>query len=142
MPMDKFLSSLLAMVKRHEGLTLEAQAGCIGYGHNLTKPITIEAAAHILEDDIYIAMDTLDRNKPFWRMLPYNARLVLLSMMASDGWSTLVPQRTLWLALEQRKYHAAADQVLAIIPVEWAKRRGLELAELMRRAGDAGATEI
>jgi lysozyme len=145
--MDKFMSSLTAMLKRHEGLSLEMYTDTVGvptlgYGHNLNCPISLEAASHILEDDIYLAMTELDRHKPFWRMLPFNARLVVLNMAFNLGWPRLRDFVRFWTALEFNNWVLAAQEMRDSRWYVQVGRRSVELAELMERTTTDGPTEI
>jgi GH24 family phage-related lysozyme (muramidase) len=89
--MGDLLESLTAMLKRHEGLELtmyydSVSVPTIGYGHNLREPISLEAAHKILCDDIELVFHELDREKPFWRHLPHEVRLVIANMCFNLGW--------------------------------------------------------
>jgi len=145
--MDKFMSSLTAMLKRHEGLSLEMYEDTegvptLGYGHNLNCPISLEAAALILEDDIYLAMIELDKHKPFWRMLPFNARLVVLNMAFNIGWPRLRDFVRFWTALEFQNWKLAAQEMRDSRWFVQVGRRSVELVELMERAATDRPTEI
>jgi len=141
------MSSLTAMLKRHEGLSLEIYKDAVGvptlgYGHNLNCPISIEAAAHILEDDIYLVMTELDRHKPFWRMLPYSARLVVVNMGFNLGWPRLRDFVRFWTALEFNNWELAAKEMKESRWYLQVGTRAVELTELMSRTTSTGATEI
>lgn len=137
--MDKFMESVMAMLKRHEGLELrmyEDTVGVptIGYGHNLNSPISIEAAAHILEDDVYAAIEELDRRKPFWKMLPREARMVILNMQFNLGWPRFKGFVKFWAAVEFHNYRLAAAEMRDSRWYVQVKGRGEELAKLMEQA--------
>jgi len=134
-----FNPSLVAQLKRHEGLSLtvyEDTAGIptFGYGHNATQPISLAAATLILEDDINVAVAELDAHKPFWRELPVEAQVVVANMMFNMGWPTFSSFKKFWAALEDRAFKLAAIEMRESLWYVQVKSRGEELVVLMQKA--------
>ena len=134
---EEFKISLVAQLKRHEGLCLTMYKDSlgiptIGYGHKAPQPITMEAANHILQDDIGIAIHELDRHKPFWRTLPKEAMLVVANMTYNMGWPTFKEFVKFWAALESQAYQLASIEMRESRWYVQTGSRAEELVNLMK----------
>jgi GH24 family phage-related lysozyme (muramidase) len=135
----EFRESLIAQLKRHEGLSLvmyydSLKVPTIGYGHNLKEPISLDAATVILHDDINGAINELDRHKPWWRELPVEAQIVVANMCFNMGWPVFQGFVRFWAALEDRAYNLAAIEMRDSLWYVQVKSRGEELVALMQSA--------
>lgn len=128
---------LIAQLKRHEGLKLEAYQDSIGvwtvgYGRNLQElTITEVKANEWLSQDMENAADDLNRAAPFVGNLSENRRRVLINMSVNLGISKLMLFKKMWAALKKRDYHKAS---MEMIDSKWARqvgKRADELAEMM-----------
>lgn len=138
--MEYFFETMMHTLKRHEGLRLTPYTDSmgiwtIGHGRNLEKGISVEEAHMMLKHDIMEAMRELDREKPFWRDLPLDARLVICNMAFNLGMPKLNGFVRMWRALEDRNYKRAAKEMLDSKWANQVKGRAEELADQM-----AGAT--
>lgn len=140
--MADFMDRLTTMLKRHEGLRLVPYTDSvgiwtIGYGRNLEKGLSVDEADYLLKNDIREAMRELDREKPWWKDLPDEAKLVVLSMQFNLGWPAFAGFRKMWAALEVGNYPEAAKEMRDSVWFLQVKGRGKELADQM-----ANVTEL
>jgi lysozyme len=121
-------ATLLAMLKRHEGLRLKAYKDTvgvwtIGYGH--TGPgvkegmeITPAYASYLLEMDI--GMAELDaRDLPWFEDLNDARKIVILNMLFNLGKKRFRGFRKFIAALERKDYIAASEEMMES---KWAKQ--------------------
>ena len=104
-------------LKLHEGvrnLPYEDSVGVltIGCGHNLEVPLTMRAIETILEDDIHLHMEELDRVLPQWRTHSDNVQDTLLEMCFNLGAPRLLTFKKMLKALDNRHYLTASTEML------------------------------
>lgn len=133
-----FEELLIDQVKQHEGLSLvpyEDTEGhlTIGWGHLLAKGIPLHVAHALLKCDVLEAIEDLDKNKPWWRGLPLDARLVVADMNFNLGWSKFKEFVKFWTALELHNYGLAAKEMIDSRWYRQVKSRGVKLVAMMER---------
>lgn len=108
----------------------------IGVGHKLKEPcadITLEEAGRLLAEDINKAREGVIRNIPFYPELSEERKFVLINMAFQMGIKGLLGFRKMLLALENRAYSIAANEML---DSKWYRsdspNRAKRLAEIMR----------
>lgn len=107
---------LVDTLKTDEGLKLSPYVDTegvwtLGYGHNLNEPITMEAADHILRDDLCRALIDLDKHKPWWVYLPEPAQLGIGNLEFNLGWPRFSKFIKFWEAAESRRYMVMAKEI-------------------------------
>ena len=125
---------------KEEGLSLETYDDgygnlTIGVGHLLKEPmepITLEQAGRLLKKDIMIAIEECVKNIPFYPELDEVRQYVLISMMFNMGWKRLKTFRRFFMALENRAYSVAANEMIDSLWARQTKRRAERLAKMMR----------
>jgi lysozyme len=132
--MDALRASLIA----HEGkerkpYTCTAGDLTIGVGRNLTKPLSDAAIDFLLTEDISESIAELDRAQKGWRDHSDNVQNVLIEMQFNMGANRLASFRKMWLALKDRDYNRAADEMLNSLWANQVGKRAKTLAERMRR---------
>ncbi len=130
---------LKADLMRDEELRLEPyldSAGnlTIGVGRNLSSRGITEQEAHVLLDtDVAVVFEDLDRNVTWWRRLPDGAQRALANMCFNLGWPRLSGFRRMLLALQVGDFETAAREAL---DSKWARQvgdRAVRIAELIRK---------
>ena len=108
----------------------------VGVGHKLKcdcGPITLEYAGKLLADDIKMATDAIRRNISYFSELNEERRFVLINMCFQMGISGLLGFKKMLLALENKEYSIAADEML---DSKWARsdspNRAKRLAKIMK----------
>jgi lysozyme len=101
----------------------------LGIGHNLSVPISHDAARQILRDDV-LAADTSCRQLPIWRELSEARQGVLVNMAFNLGFAGLMQFRGMYQALEAADYPAAAREMLAS---RWATQVGARAERLAKQ---------
>jgi len=109
----------------------------IGYGHNLSMPITKDAAEKILDNDIMIAMADFRRLSPaFRKQLNPNRSRVVAEMLFAMGLPAFRSFKRFISYTTLGMFDEAAQEIL---DSEWARtvgdepgQRAYELAELYR----------
>lgn len=127
---------LVDTLKTDEGLELLPYVDTegvwtLGHGHNLNEPITMEAADHILRDDLARALIDLDVNKPWWIYLPKPAQLVIGNMQFNLGWPKFSLFKRFWMAVEAHQYTLAAIEIRDSRYYRQVGARAERLAKLM-----------
>jgi len=125
------------MIKKHEGLSLLPYRDSeghltIGWGHNLSYPISEEAAHQIFLDDLTIAVNELMTRKPVVDSLDPSRFGVLADMCFNLGVNRLLGFKKMWAAIEAQDWDRAADEMLDSKWSRQVKGRSLELARIMR----------
>lgn len=123
-------------LKAHEGLRnlpYEDTEGnlTIGVGHSLETPLSARAIETILEDDIHLHMQELDRVLPQWRTHSDNVQDTLLELAFNLGAPRLLTFKKMLKALDNRDYLTASAEML---DSKWAVqvgKRAETLAEAM-----------
>ena len=132
------MSSLVEMLKRHEGLRLKPYRDTvgiltIGYGRNLEgKGITEEEALTLLSNDIAEARRALELALPTWKILTENRRNALIDMVFNLGMGRFKGFYRLLKALSEERWEDASKEMLDSKWAEQVGPRAFELAKLMR----------
>ena len=141
---------VIEQLKRHEGLRLyvyddatgrEIRKGSrvqghptIGVGRLLTSArglSTIEIEM-LLENDIEVVVDELNRNVPWWNELNEARQAVMVNLCFNLGWPRLSLFENMLDAAEKGNWDRAADELM---DSKWFRQvglRGLELVEQLR----------
>lgn len=141
---------VIEQLKRHEGLRLyvyddatgrEIRKGSrvqghptIGVGRLLTSArglSTIEIEM-LLENDIEVVVDELNRNIPWWNDLNEARQAVMVNLCFNLGWPRLSLFENMLDAAEKGNWDRAADELM---DSKWFRQvglRGLELVEQLR----------
>jgi lysozyme len=141
---------VIEQLKRHEGLRLyvyddatgrEIRKGSrvqghptIGVGRLLTSArglSTIEIEM-LLENDIEVVVDELNRNIPWWNELNEARQAVMVNLCFNLGWPRLSLFENMLDAAEKGNWDRASDELM---DSKWFRQvglRGLELVEQLR----------
>jgi len=141
---------VIEQLKRHEGLRLyvyddatgrEIRKGSrvqghptIGVGRLLTSArglSTIEIEM-LLENDIEVVVDELNRNVPWWNELNESRQAVMVNLCFNLGWPRLSLFENMLDAAEKGNWDRASDELM---DSKWFRQvglRGLELVEQLR----------
>ena len=110
----------------------------IGIGRLIDKRrggrITHDEARYLLANDIDSVIADLDRNVPWWVLLPEDVQRGLANMRFNLGWPRLSKFKRMIAALKDRNYHAAAEEAL---DSKWAGQvgpRAHRIAKLFRES--------
>jgi lysozyme len=130
------MTNLIDVIKKHEGCRLDmykdtVDVWTIGYGHNLEEGIDQETADFILARDLEKHSQELDKHKPYWREIPEQAQIVLLSMQFNMGWNRFSKFVKFWTAIEANDWKSAAIEMEDSRWWGQVKSRGPELQELL-----------
>ena len=135
------MKNLVDTIKLHEGCRLKMYKDTanppvwtIGYGHNLEEGIDQETADFILARDLEKHSQELDKHKPFWRELPDNVQIVLLSMQFNMGWNRFSQFKKFWKAIEERDVFTAGKEMQDSKWWGQIKSRGPHLREMLEGA--------
>jgi len=132
------LQRLKAVLIRHEGLKLKPYKDTvgkltIGVGRNLDdRGITEDEALYMLDNDIRILEEELDRVLPWWRELDDVRQEVLLNMAFNLGVPKLLRFENFLRALREGNYAQASEEMLNSLWRQQVGRRAKELAIAMR----------
>ena len=103
----------------HEGMVLHAYDdhlgnATIGVGRLITKDrgITEEEARYLLENDITLVCDQLDRSFPWWIDTPEPVRFAMIDLCFNLGIGRLSPSSRTLMLLEAGEYLAASVELL------------------------------
>lgn len=135
--MGEWLTQLKVMLKTDEGLSLKAYPDSegimtLGYGHNLSSPISQGAANHILDDDVAEAVKDLTTLYSNFINQTDNRKIVLLNMMFNMGTERLAGFKLMFAAITAQDYAAASHEMLASSWALQVKDRAVRLAALMK----------
>ena len=141
---------VIEQLKRHEGLRLyvyddatgrEIRKGSrvqghptIGVGRLLTSArglSTIEIEM-LLENDIEVVVDELNRNIPWWNDLNEARQAVMVNLCFNLGWPRLSLFENMLDAAEKGNWDRAADELMDSKWFSQVGLRGLELVEQLR----------
>lgn len=104
-----------------------------GVGRNFSDRLMSPALIQfILDEDIDLAVDQLDRNAPWWKSLNDARQNVLLNMCFNMGWPRLSGFKQFLAALQAGRYDMAAAEMM---DSAWAKQvgdRARRLEKIMR----------
>lgn len=102
-------------------------------GHDgRAEKITLEAASHLLGNDIKRTCEALNRSLPWWRDLDEVRRRVLVNMAFDLGVSGLLGFHTTLGWIRQGHYASAAGEMLLSVWSEQVGDRATRLARMMR----------
>lgn len=141
---------VIEQLKRHEGLRLyvyddatgrEIRKGSrvqghptIGVGRLLTSArglSTIEIEM-LLENDIEVVVDELNRNIPWWNELSEARQAVMVNLCFNLGWPRLSLFENMLDAAEKGNWDRASDELMDSKWFSQVGLRGLELVEQLR----------
>ncbi len=130
--MTLFTDTMRALVARHEGCRLHPYADTaglltVGYGHNLTRPITQAQAEAWLDDDLAQAVKAA-RSYPWFVVLSDQRQAVIVDILFNVGAARFTKFVRLIAALEVGAYDTAARE---IEDSHLAPARRTELAAMM-----------
>jgi len=120
-------SKLINQLKEHEGIRLKpyrctANKLTIGIGRNIEdRGITEDEAEYLLNNDIDICIEELEKNLPWFYQLHETARLVLVDMCFNMGMPRLMQFKKTLNYLADQDYAAAAVEML---DSRWARQVG------------------
>jgi len=111
------LDSLKKSLKAHEGVKASLYKDTEGHvtggcGHNFDQPLPDKLIELILDFDVQVAIEELDRAFPSWRTHSSARQNVLIELMFNLGAPRLGQFIRFWYALEQRNYSVAAQELL------------------------------
>ena len=111
------LDSLKKSLKAHEGVKASLYKDTEGHitggcGHNFDQPLPDKLIELILDFDVQVAIEELDRAFPSWRTHSSARQNVLIELMFNLGAPRLGQFIRFWYALEQRNYPVAAQELL------------------------------
>ena len=141
---------VIEQLKRHEGLRLTVYDDAtgkpvakgdtlqgnptIGVGRLLTegRGLTTIEVEMLLENDIEVVVDDLNRNVPWWNELNDARQAVLINLCFNMGWPRLSLFEKMLAALECGDMDTAADEMIDSRWFSQVGLRGLELSEQLR----------
>jgi lysozyme len=141
---------VIEQLKRHEGLRLTVYDDAtgkpvakgdtlkgnptIGVGRLLTegRGLTTIEVEMLLENDIEVVVDDLNRNVPWWNELNDARQAVLINLCFNMGWPRLSLFEKMLAALESGDMETAADEMIDSRWFSQVGLRGLELSEQLR----------
>lgn len=141
---------VIEQLKRHEGLRLTVYDDAtgkpvakgdtlqgnptIGVGRLLTegRGLTTIEVEMLLENDIEVVVDDLNRNVPWWNELNDARQAVLINLCFNMGWPRLSLFEKMLAALESGDMDTAADEMIDSRWFSQVGLRGLELSEQLR----------
>lgn len=83
-----------------------------GVGRNFSdRAMSPALIQFMLDEDIDLAIDALDRNAPWWKNLNDARQDVLLNMCFNMGWPTLAKFKNMLAALQAGRYDMAANEM-------------------------------
>lgn len=125
---------------KEEGLSLSTYDDglgnfTIGVGHLLREPsdpITLEQAGKLLNKDIMTAVEQCVKNIPCYGELDEVRQYVLISMMFNMGWNRLKTFKKFLLALDNKEFSVASEEMLDSRWAGQVKNRAKKLAKMMK----------
>ena len=131
------LEALKASLKSHEGinrLPYRDSTGneTVGVGHNLDAPMPEKLIDLILEFDVSLAIEELDRAVPSWRQHSEARQNVLIELSFNLGMPKLGKFIRFWFAMEQKDYVQASQELLQSKWAEQVKGRAITLANRLK----------
>jgi len=124
--------SLRKLLIREEGmrkLPYEDSLGIwtVGVGHKMSNPLSNAAIMQILDDDIAVATEGVERKLPWVTILNQARNAVLVSMAFQMGISGLLNFKKFLVACEQQDWITAADEM---INSRWARQTPERVARM------------
>ena len=96
--------------------------------------ITREEAEYLLDNDIDKVVAELDRNIPWWILLPEDVKRGLTNMAFQLGITGLLKFKKMLAALKARDYHHAAEEAKNSLWAEQTPARAHRIAKLFRES--------
>lgn len=130
-------AQLVADLERDEGVrafpyTDTVGKLTIGVGRNLTdRGLTADEIRYLLQNDIAIAIDDLNRGIPWWERLDGVRRQVLVNMCFNLGWPRLHGFVRTLAAIRRGDYVAAAQGMRESLWAQQVGARAERLAQMM-----------
>ncbi|MBP8273529.1 MAG: glycoside hydrolase family protein [Acidobacteria bacterium] len=111
----------------------------IGVGRNLDdRGLSDQEIGVLLENDIAIVVEELDRHLPWWREMNDVRQRVLANMCFNLGWPKLRGFVNTLAAMQRGDYQVAADGMRASL---WARQVGARARRLAREM-ETGTTDL
>ena len=131
------LDSLKKSLKAHEGVKASLYKDTEGHitggcGHNFDQPLPDKLIELILDFDVQVAIEELDRAFPSWRTHSSARQNVLIELMFNLGAPRLGQFIRFWYAMEQKNYSVAAQELLSSKWATQVKGRAETLAKRLR----------
>lgn len=83
-----------------------------GVGRNFSdRPMSAALIQFMLDEDIDLCVDELDRNAPWWKSLNDARQNVLLNLAFNMGWPKLAKFKNMLAALQAGRYDMAAAEM-------------------------------
>jgi lysozyme len=126
------------MLIKHEGLRLKPYMDStgnltIGVGRNLERGITAKEAAILLDNDIKNVKAQLTAIGSVYNDLSATRKMCLEDMCFNMGIKKLLGFRKMFIALSEKDYEKAAEEMLKSKWAQQVKGRSKELAALMKK---------
>lgn len=111
------LETLKKSLKAHEGVKASLYKDTEGHitggvGHNFDNPLPEKLIDLILDFDVTVAIEELDRAFPSWRIHSTARQNVLIELMFNLGAPRLGQFTRFWFALSHKDYVTAAKELL------------------------------
>lgn len=104
-----------------------------GVGRNFSdRPMSPALVQFMLDEDIDLVVDDLDRNAPWWKSLNDARQNVLLNMCFNMGWARLSGFKQMLAALQSGRFDMAAAEMLSSTWANQVGARAVRLAKVMR----------
>lgn len=101
-----------------------------GVGRNFSdRPMSPALIQFMLDEDIDLAVDALDRNAPWWKSLNDARQNVLLNMAFNLGWPRLSGFKNMLAALQAGRFDMAANEMASSA---WAGQVGARADRLIK----------
>lgn len=112
------LDALRESLKAHEGVKTLPYIDTEGHqtvavGHNLDQPMPAKLVDLILDFDIGLAVEELDRVFPSWRTHSESRQNVFVELCSNLGAPTLSKFVRFWAAMQSKDYVGASQELLA-----------------------------
>lgn len=125
------------MIERHEGCSAVPYVDSLGYqtigiGHNLQKPLSMQAIKAIFKDDLNETINDCLHAFPWFTELSKYRQWVYLDMCFNLGLAKFQGFKKFHASVERGDYETAATEMLDSLWRKQVKGRALELAALMR----------
>lgn len=105
----------------------------VGVGRNLQdRGLSQSESRFLLRNDIVIAVQDLDRNLSWWRVLSDNRKRALVNMCFNLGWPRLSGFKNMLAALQSGDFEKASRDALDSRWADQVGDRALRIAKLIR----------
>ena len=134
MPYQEALQEVVNDIKLDEGFIGTEYKDHLGFptiGYGTKLPLTEEEAELLLRHRLHKMVKELQYKKAFIDTLPLDAKLILLNMAYQLGVPRLLGFKKMWLALENRDFKTAADEMRDSLWNRQTPNRSNKLASIM-----------